>query len=131
LAPEISADKTATAQDQKTTALFGGRSGGTAAHNAASSDKVHSDITNLIGSLTNNSASSLAGLGTNLTSTGLSAINDSAKLSEERISNWQNSLFGGVLTGGAGIGLKALSNLAVPGQSSSAPSNASSFGDDM
>lgn len=117
LAPEISAAKTSAAQTNKTNALFGGRSGGTAASAAATDDKTHANITNLIGSLTNSSASSLASLGSNLLSTGLGAINDSAKLSEDRLSNWQNSIFGGALTGGAGIGLKALSNWAVPGQS--------------
>ena len=63
LSPAISADKVATQQDQKTTAMMGNRSGGTAAHNAAASDKVHSDITNLTGNLLGGAASSLTSAG--------------------------------------------------------------------
>lgn len=126
LAPEISAAKTSAAQTNKTNALFGGRSGGTAASAAATDDKTHATITNLIGSLTNSSASGLANLGTSLTNTGLGAIDSSAELSQQRMQNWQQSLFGGALTGGAGIGLKALSNWAVPNQDDSGGGSGSS-----
>lgn len=51
LAPEISAAKTSAAQDRKTGAEFGTRSGGTTAANNAATDKVHSDITDLLGNL--------------------------------------------------------------------------------
>src|ERR1700678_2882806 len=60
LSPEISAATTSAQQQNKTNALFGNRSGGNTASAASTNDRVHSDITNLIGSLTNSSASSLA-----------------------------------------------------------------------
>ena len=70
LAPEISAAKTSNQQTQKSNAEMGTRSGGTAASNNASSDKLHSDITKMIGSLTGGAASSLASLGSSEMSTG-------------------------------------------------------------
>lgn len=100
LAPEISSAKTRASQDQKTTAMFGGRSGGTAASNASSTDKLHSDLTNLIGSLTNSSASSLATLGSNMVSTGLGAYGAQEQADKERMANWQNSILGRGITGG-------------------------------
>ena len=108
LAPEISAAKTSNAQTQKTNSIFGNRSGGTTASNAASGDKLHSDITNLIGSLTNSSASSLASLGSNQVSQGQSSLGQEQSAVNQQISNWQNSILGGFLTGGAAIGLKSL-----------------------
>jgi len=80
--------------------MTGGRSGGTAAANASSADKVHSDITNLIGNLTNSSASSLASLGTNMVSTGLSSYGMQQQASQEQMANWQNSILGRGITGG-------------------------------
>jgi hypothetical protein len=103
LAPQISAAKTRTAQDQKTNAMFGGRSGGTAAANASATDKLHSDITNLIGSLTNSSASNLANLGTQLTSTGLTSLSMEQQADAARMENWSNSILGLGITKGAGF----------------------------
>jgi hypothetical protein len=108
LAPEISSAKTSAAQTNKTNALFGNRSGGTAASAASTDDKVHSDITNLIGSLTGNAANSLVSSGTSLLGTGTAATAESAGLSQEQMQNWQQGLFGGIVSGGAGIGLGAL-----------------------
>jgi hypothetical protein len=71
LAPQISALKTSTQQDQKTRSMNGDRSGGTAAANAASTDKVHSDIANLVAQLTGSSASSLGSMGTSLLGAGM------------------------------------------------------------
>lgn len=103
LAPEISSAKTSAANQNKTNAEFGTRSGGTAASTAATNDKVHSDITNLIGSLTNSSASSLANLGENQVSTGLSADQMQEKADAQRMENWSNSIMGLGLTKGAGF----------------------------
>jgi len=128
LAPEISADKVATQQDQKTRAMTGGRSGGTAAANASSADKVHSDITNLIGSLTNSSANSLASLGTNMVSTGLSSYGMQQQASQEQMENWKNSLLGkGITTAASFAESYGLSK--IPGmnnnQNNSSPSSSS------
>ena len=101
-APQISAAKTANQQSQKSNTEMGTRSGGTAATNAASSDKLHSDITNMVGSLTGGAAGSLASLGTNLTSQGLSAYGQNADLSAQRLKNWSDSILGLGVTKAAG-----------------------------
>jgi hypothetical protein len=103
LAPEISALKTSTAQDQKTASMFGPRSGGTAASNAAASDKAHGYIADLIGKLTNSSASSLASLGTSQVGTGLESLGMEQAASAERMQNWSDSILGLGLTKGAGF----------------------------
>ena len=105
LAPQISAAKTRTSQDEKTNAMFGGRSGGTAAANASAQDKLHSDLTNLIGSLTNSSASGLANLGTGMVSAGITSLGDQVDASQIQMQNWQNSILGKAIgqTAGAGV----------------------------
>jgi hypothetical protein len=100
LAPEISSAKTSAQQQNATTAQFGTRSGGTAASAASTNDKVHSDITNLIGSLTGSAASGLASTGSGLLSTGLSAYGQQAELSQQQMQNWENSILGKSITGG-------------------------------
>ncbi len=98
LAPAISAAKTSNQQTQKTNAEMGTRSGGTAATNAASSDKLHSDITNLTGSLTGNAASNLLSSGTSLLGQGAAATQGEADLSQIRYQNWMDSILGKGIT---------------------------------
>lgn len=104
LAPEITAAKTSQQNDQKSASMFGGRSGGTAASTAAAGDKTHSDITNLIGSLTNSSASNLGSLGSSMIGQGIGAISSNADMSQTRIQNWSNSILGLGTTAAAGAG---------------------------
>jgi hypothetical protein len=104
LAPEISAAKTRNSETQKSNAEMGTRSGGTAATNAASSDKTHSDITNLIGSLTGKSADALGSLGTSELSQGLGALGQEQGATAQRMQNWQNSILGKGITGAAQAG---------------------------
>ena len=115
LAPDISALKTSAAGTNKTNAIFGNRSGGGTASAAATDDKVHGDITNLIGSLTNSSASNLASTGTSQVNTGLQAYNQNVDYSQQQLQNWSNSIFGlGVTKAagfGEGLGLSAISSL--------------------
>lgn len=99
LAPVISADKTMAQQGNKTTAEFGTRSGGNAASTAATSDKVHSDITKLIGSLTGNAAGTLLSSGSTLLAQGEGATMDNAKLSQQQMENWSKSILGKGITG--------------------------------
>jgi hypothetical protein len=108
LAPAISSAKTSAQQQNTSTAEFGTRSGGTAASTAATNDKVHADITNLIGGLTGSAASNLASTGSGLLGTGLSAYGEQAGLSQQQMENWRQSLFGGAITGAVGIGLNYL-----------------------
>ncbi len=100
LAPEISSAKTRTAQDVKTNAIFGTRGGGTAAANAAAKDKLHSDITDMIGRLTGTAAGSLQSSGGSLLNTGLGAFGQEAQLSQQQMENWANSIAGRGITGG-------------------------------
>lgn len=104
LAPEISAEKTAAANDIKTTSELGSRSGGTAASTAAASDKVHSDITDLIGKLTGQSATGLAETGTQALGLGSEAYGQQAEISEEMLNNISQSLFGEGITSAVGYG---------------------------
>ena len=60
---------------------------------------MHSDITNLIGSLTGGAASSLTSSGSSLLSTGLSGYGEQAGLSQEQMQNWANSILGRGITG--------------------------------
>ena len=99
LAPEISAAKKSAQEQTKTNAEFGSRSGGTAASTAATNDKVHSDITNLIGSLTNSSATNLASMGESQIGTGLSALSQQEQASQQQMQNWSNSILGKSITG--------------------------------
>jgi hypothetical protein len=100
LAPAISSAKTQASQDNKKNAIFGTRSGGTAAASSATDDKVHSDITNLIGNLTGSAASNLTSTGGSLLSTGLSATGQDADMSQKQMENWKSSIFGSAITGG-------------------------------
>ena len=99
LAPAIDAAKKSTSQDQKTASMFGTRSGGTAASSAASADKTHGYIADLIGNLTSSSASNLASLGTSQVSTGLGALGQEQGAVAERIQNWNASILGHGITG--------------------------------
>jgi hypothetical protein len=115
LGPAVNSAKTSASQDMKTNSMFGGRSGGTAASNAATQDKVHGYIANLIGSLTGGAASSLASTGGGLLSTGLKSYGQQEQASQEQMTNWQNSILGGAITGAAGIGLDWASGGAATG----------------
>jgi hypothetical protein len=102
LSPQISSLKTSVNQDQKTASQNNTRSGGTAAGNAAAKDKVHSDITNLTGSLTSGAASTLLNSGQSLLGAATGAYSDQAKLSQDQMSNWANSIFGKSISSGIG-----------------------------
>lgn len=109
LAPQISAEKKSVQQDQKSNAEMGTRSGGTAASTAASADKVHSDITSLVGQLTGNAASGLTSAGEGLLGTGTSAtqatFGDAKTMQEQKAAQWNDifksaaSVAGGVVGG--------------------------------
>jgi len=119
LAPQISAAKVSNQQNNKTAAEFGTRSGGTAATTAASNDKTHADITNLIGSLTGGAASSLASSGSSLLSTGVAG--DEAGFGEANTLQKQRaSQFDDIFSSAASIAAPLLG--AIPG-------GAGSFGD--
>lgn len=112
LAPQISAAKTSAGQTNKTTAEMGTRSGGNAATMNASNDKVHSDITNLVGNLTGGAASSLGSEGAGLLSTGINAneagFGEADTMQKQRAAQW-NDLFNSVAsTAGAVAGMPGM-----------------------
>ena len=115
LAPEISGIQGRTQQQLKGLAEFGNRSGGTNAASQMAAGQARGDINNMIAGLLGTSASNLGSLGSGLLSTGLSAYGQQADLSEIQMQNWSNSLFGGALTGAAGIGLGAAGKAAGVG----------------
>jgi len=131
LAPTISAAKTSAQQQNKTNSIFGTRSGGTAAEAASTDDRTHATITDLIGNLTGSSASNLLSSGSSLLSQGESAYGDNAKLSQQQMENWSNSILGKSITGavsaaesagiGAGVG-------ALPGGGGAGAGAASALG---
>jgi len=131
LAPAISSDKTSAQQQNKTNAVFGNRSGGNTASAASTNDRVHSDITNLIGSLTGSSASNLASLGSSQVGQGSGLLGQEQGAVQQRIENWSNSILGKGITGavsaaesaglGAGVG-------AATGIGAGAGANAAVFG---
>lgn len=104
LAPQISAEKTSLQQNQKTSAQNGDRSGGKAASNDAAQDKVHSDITNLTGSLTSGAASTLLSSGQSLLGAATGAYDQQSKLSQQQMENWEKSILGTGITGAINYG---------------------------
>lgn len=106
LAAPISAAKTSAQQQNKTTAEFGTRSGGTTASVASTNDKIHADITNLLGSLTGSAASGLMSTGASSLSTGISgtdaAFNAATKMRQQTGDKW-NDVFKSAADIGAGV----------------------------
>lgn len=72
LAPQIGTATTSANQQNKTLAEFGNRGGGTAATTAATNDKLHASITDMIASMTGTAASSLGSQGSGLLNSGMS-----------------------------------------------------------
>jgi hypothetical protein len=112
LAPQISSIQQQGEQQKQSTAQFGTRSGGSTAAMQQVGAQTRGSINNLIGSLTGSAASNLGSTGSGLLGQGMSAYSQQAGLSQEQMQNWSNSILGGALTGGAGIGLGKLSSLA-------------------
>ena len=116
LAPQTSAIQKQGQQKLQALSQFGTRSGGTAAEAATTGDTTKANINDLIASLTGSAASSLGSMGQNLLNTGLGAYGQQAGVSQQQMKNWQDSIFGGALTGGVGLALgKAGSALGLAG----------------
>ena len=108
LGPEISDIKGQGQQSKMQTAQFGNRGGGTNASMQVADDQSRASVNKMISSLLGSSASGLASSGSSLLSQGMSATSQQAGLSQEQMSNWSNSLFGGAITNAAGIGMSFL-----------------------
>ena len=110
LAPQIGAAKKSAQQDIATRTQMGSRSGGNAAANASTTDKIHSDITSMIGELTGGAASTLSSTGQGLLDTGISgsatAFGEAKTMQDQRAAQINDlissiaSTAGGFLSGG-------------------------------
>lgn len=121
LAPQIG-DITGQAQQQKNTlAQFGNRSGGTNSQAQTIDDKTRSNINDMISKLTAAGASGDASLGTSTLGLGLNANQVQEQDSQQKLKNQQDSLLGGLITGGADAGLDALTGGIAGGFGGSVP----------
>lgn len=99
LAPQIEGIQKRAQQQKQQLAEFGGRSGGTTGAMLASDDDVHAQINDLVSKLTGSAVSGLSSLGTNLVAQGANDINSEAALSQDRMQNWKDSIFGKGISG--------------------------------
>lgn len=104
LAPQIGTIQQQKEQQLKSTGEFGNRSGGTNAANQMAGDTARAQINSMVSSLLGSSAGNLASTGSNLLSTGISAIGQQAQLSQVQLKNWENSILGRGLTTAAAAG---------------------------
>lgn len=99
LAPQIAGVQNRATQQRLQLANFGNRSGGTTASTIKAGDDVTSSINDMISKLTAGAYSEVGDLGTKLLSQGETAVNDQAKLSQQRMENWRNSILGKGISG--------------------------------
>jgi len=111
LSPQISAVKTSAQQNTKTMAENGTRGGGTGAATAKANDTAHSDIVNLIASITGTAASSLGSTGSGLLSAGMAGneagFNQAGDIHAEKMAQFNDLM--------SGIGKTAGAIAAMPG----------------
>ena len=115
IAPETAALQTQSQEAKNQRAQFGPRSGGTAAANADSDTAVRAQIDKLLGGLKSNAASGASSLGTAEQGIGIQSREEADNAAQQQMQNWQRSIFGGAIGGGADIGLEALSGFAGGG----------------
>jgi hypothetical protein len=131
LAPQIGAAKTSAQQQTATDAQFGNRGGGTNASSAAANDRVHSDITGLVGETTGKAASTLGSEGGGLLSTGIGAattgFDEASKMQQQKEAKFNDIINSSVavaaapFTGGASLsglagGTPDLTGMSMPGK---------------
>ena len=102
LAPQLKTMQDQQQQQQKTSAEFGNRSGGTNAKNQTAGDTTRANYTDLVSKLTSGAAGGAAGLGKDLLSTGMDALKNQVAFSQQQMDNWQNSIFGQGMANAAG-----------------------------
>jgi hypothetical protein len=117
LAPQVRSIQNQTQQAKQTASQFGNRSGGTNSQMQQAGATGRAAYNDLVSSLLGTSASSLAGIGSNLLSTSLTGYQQQLNASQQQMQNWQNSIFGKGITGaigtaegfGLGMGMNAIS----------------------
>ena len=131
LAPQIGAAKTSAQQNAKTAEEFGNRGGGTNASSAAEGDRLHSDITGLVGETTGKAASTLGSEGSGLLGTGIGAaatgFDEASKMQQQKAAKFNDIINSSVavaaapFTGGASLsglagGTPDLTGMSMPGK---------------
>lgn len=107
LAPQIGAIQARSSQQKQQLGEFGGRSGGTTASMLKSDDDVHTQINDMVSSLTGSAVTGLSSLGSNMVSQGASALNSQANMSQEQLQNQKSSLLGSGMSDLASTALNA------------------------
>lgn len=102
LAPEISASQEQTQQEKNQMAQFGTRSGGTAAASAGADAQNRANLINLIGRLQGTAAQGAGSLGTQNLNLATEDTALQAKLAQEQMENWLNSVLGKGISSGVG-----------------------------
>lgn len=120
LGPQIQAIEGQGQQQKQTLGQFGNRSGGTNAKAQTIGDTTRSEVNNMVSNLTGSAASNLGSMGQNLLGQGTAALQSQVNASQTQMSNWQNSLFGGLAKGvTSALGDAAVGGLGmIPGLSS-------------
>lgn len=107
LAPEIGNIQKQGNEQIQTAAEFGNRSGGTNASAQSNIDDQRAKVNDMVSKLTGGAASGLASIGTSMLGDAITANGQQAELSQEKLKNEQNSIFGQGIYGAEGIGLGA------------------------
>ena len=102
LGPQISNIQKQGQQQLNTGAEFGNRSGGTNAAGQQNMDTQRADVESMISQLTGQAAGAVTGIGENALSLGLNANQLSAEESQLQMQNYQNSIFGQMISSGIG-----------------------------
>lgn len=104
LAPEISAIGQRSQQQKQQLGEFGNRTGGLTASMNKSTDDVHSQINDLVAGLVGGAARSLGSAGAGLIGEGMGAMQAQVGMSQQRMKNGADSLFGSFVGDAAGSG---------------------------
>ncbi len=102
LGPQFSDIQQQGQQQIQNQAEFTNRSGGTNAANQQNIDTQRQGVQQLISQLTGGAAGALTGIGTSEQGLGLQANQIQEQEAQQQLENEQNSIFGGLLSGGVG-----------------------------
>ena len=94
LAPQLGSIAKRGQQQQQSLGMFGNRSGGVNAAVQNIGDSTRASTNDFISGLTGNAANANASMGSSLLSTGIAGFGQQAGLSQNRMQNWQDSIFG-------------------------------------
>ena len=104
LGPEIGTIQTQQQQNKNQTAQFSNRSGGNNASLQMAGDTTRGAINNLVSSLLGKSVDTLANIGTAEQGIGADALKTQTDMSQIRMKNWEDSIFGRGATSAAAAG---------------------------